>query len=828
MATIFGTSGPDTIDGTADGDFLYGLEDDDTLNGLAGDDFLDGGTGNDILNGGADNDTYIVDSASDVVNESVGQGFDVIYAYVSYVLAAGVAVERLSSTDHLATDAKDLTGNDIVTDIYGNNGVNVLTGGAANNVMLGFGANDTLHGLGGNDALFGMDGADTLNGGAGSDYFEGGLGNDTMNGGADDDIFLVDRFDIVGEAAGEGFDIVYATSTYILAAGVFVERLSSTDHGATTAKDLTGNDTVTDILGNNGTNQLTGGAANNVIFGFGGTDTINGLGGNDYLFGMDGTDTINGGAGNDHLDGGAGTDSLRGGVENDIYIVDGTDAVVELVDEGFDIVYSRTSYVLAANAYVEAIALTDNGSTDDRDLTGNDHTFEIYGNDGKNVLTGGALSDLLVGYAGDDTLNGGGGNDRLEGGLGADYMSGRQDDDTYIVDNSSDYVHENSGTNEGNDIIYTSVDYRLITSGNIETLAAANTAATTAMRLYGNNSSNTIVGTAGDNLIDSGEGGTDSLTGNGGADTFNFRNVGIMGGVDIAIALGVANVTDFQLGVDKLRLDTTKFTGVLGNASFFEVGATATAAATRILYDSATGNLIFDSDGNDSTAIADQGVIFGRLQTGLALTATDFIIEANQAPQAGDDAYAMTVGATDSSIRIDMHQNDFDGDGFRLWVTRIGVDTGSFVTITTGLSPTFVNGTYGRIEGGGKSNEFAYRLDVDDADTIAIAPGTSVTETFVYEITDGVDTSANLALQGFALYDQATITITISRSAGGALMSSISAPAALAPEAAAQDQPAAFAAAPPDSAFAPADDGAQAGPGLRASADYIMPDLWVV
>src|SRR5688572_28560029 len=50
MATIFGTSGNDTLTGTAGNDSIYGQ---------AGGDTLTGGLGNDTLQGGLGSDTYV-------------------------------------------------------------------------------------------------------------------------------------------------------------------------------------------------------------------------------------------------------------------------------------------------------------------------------------------------------------------------------------------------------------------------------------------------------------------------------------------------------------------------------------------------------------------------------------------------------------------------------------------------------------------------------------------------------------------------------------------------------------------------------------------------
>jgi VCBS repeat-containing protein len=850
MAITAGTAGPDIVDGTADPDRLYGLEDNDTLNGLAGSDYLDGGTGDDILNGGADDDVYIVDALGDVVNESVGQGFDIVYAIASYVLATGIQVERLSSTDHLSTVAKDLTGNDYVTEIFGNDGVNVLTGGAANNVLLGFGGNDTLDGLGGQDALLGMDGADTLNGGVGNDYFEGGEGNDTLNGGADDDLFIVDSTDTVGELTGEGFDIVYATTSYVLAAGAHVERLSSTDHLSTVAKNLTGNDLVVEIFGNDGENVLTGGAANNVILGFGASDTLYGLGGADFLYGMEGTDFLHGGAGNDYLQGGdqAGAgDTMSGGADDDTYIVYSSDIIVEQFNEGFDIVYAVGSYVLAASAHVEVLIAADTLSTDERNLTGNDVVWEIYGNNGVNALTGGAGASSLFGLGGDDMIRGNGGNDRLDGGdgidflrgddgndvieggagndrlvggagndhldggIGGDTMQGEAGDDVYIVDNIEDSASE-SNSAHGNDTIFTSVDYRLGVLNLIETLAASDAAAITNLRLVGGDGANHIIGNAGDNLIDTGAGGADLLEGLGGADIFNFRNMSHTAFGGLAASGGIATIADFVQGVDKLKLDATKFGGLLGTPGAFEIGAVATSAATRLLYDPATGNLIYDTDGNKVGSLIDPpdpGAIFGRLQTGLALTWGDFIIVANEAPDAQPDFYAMTFTGSNQGLTLRQGANDWDLDGNPISATRVGLEGTPLLNVSYGLGPATYGGTYGVLSG--TRGAFSYFLDASDPDTIALAPGQTVTEVYVYEITDGFLTS------------QSTMTISITRPASGAPASAMDAKSG---EAGASNA-SAFAAVP-DSAFAGTDDLAAAPLHPRDAGDYLVPDLWAI
>ena len=98
-------------------------------------------------------------------------------------------VELLSAIDPASTAAINLTGNEFANRIYGNAGANILIGG---------GGADMLFGCGGND------------------------------------IYLVDDAgDVVVEAAGGGFDTVYAVVSYTLDAGSEVEVLSAIDPAPT-------------------------------------------------------------------------------------------------------------------------------------------------------------------------------------------------------------------------------------------------------------------------------------------------------------------------------------------------------------------------------------------------------------------------------------------------------------------------------------------------------------------------------------------------------------------------------------------------------------------
>ena len=160
--TLVGTNVSETLNAFGGNDILLGGGGNDTLNGGAGRDRLDGQGGNDTMVGGADNDTYYVADLGDVVVEAAAEGGDLVFAAITWTLAANV--ENLTLQTSAAIDGT------------GNSGKNTLTGNAGNN------------------KLSGLTGADTLNGAAGTDRLLGGLGQDVLTGGADADTFVFAEF----------------------------------------------------------------------------------------------------------------------------------------------------------------------------------------------------------------------------------------------------------------------------------------------------------------------------------------------------------------------------------------------------------------------------------------------------------------------------------------------------------------------------------------------------------------------------------------------------------------------------------------------------------
>ncbi len=76
---------------------------------------------------------------------------------------------------------------------------------------------------------------------------------------------------------------------------------------------------------------------------------------------------------------------------------------------------------------------------------------------------------------------------------------------------------------------------------------------------------------------------------------------------------------------DEIQIDNAVFAGLAAGAlaaGAFNTGAAASQADDRIIYNAATGALLFDADGNGAGA----AVHFAALSAGLAMTASEFVV----------------------------------------------------------------------------------------------------------------------------------------------------------------------------------------------------------
>ncbi|VIO77514.1 beta strand repeat-containing protein [Bradyrhizobium ivorense] len=445
-------------------------------------------------------------------------------------------------------------------------------------IIVGTGGADALDGTAGNDVIELKGGNDTSNGNGGNDVFRWDMfdGSDTIDGGGPAQVNVLD---VLGDqnnqqftvGAWNGFGFLFTANDLNSSKTVTVQQwITNLDvHGGDGNDSLVVNNAGGDlqtitfwgdagdnsvaasgiakvfrIFGGDGNDTLVTGSAADTFYGNDGDDFMNGGLGTDELnyaaigrdlnvdlnittaqntggagfdtilnienvVGGSGWDTLHGntvanyligGAGNDKLLGGEGAaNTLQGGTGNDTYFVEATgDTIVELLNEGTDSVQTTlTSFTLAAN--VEN--LTKVGSSG----------FTGVGNGLANIMTGGSGNDYLVGFGGNDTFIDGSGANTFQGGTG---------NDIYAVQSNADTVTEFAA--EGFDQVQTFLSSYTL-SPNVEQLVFIGSGDHTGV---GNSIGNTFVGGA----------GTETWTGAGGNDVYNFRTAG--NGLDI--------VTDFN------------------------------------------------------------------------------------------------------------------------------------------------------------------------------------------------------------------------------------------------------------------------------------------
>ncbi|MBP1856739.1 M10 family metallopeptidase [Rhizobium herbae] len=584
--TITGNNANNTLNGNGGNDTLLTGTGIDVINGGDGDDWIEGGFSKDTVNGGNGNDTFYVREGEFGDDTDGGTGNDVLD--LSNHTTRGAIVNLGANTYDFSPTFGGPYSIVNVENVRGTQLADTITGDALANAIDGNGGNDSLLGGAGNDSIDGGDGNDTIQGGDGDDVIIGGSGVDLMYGNAGNDTFRIfagwtggigeavfggagyDSFDTSGVLLDATINLQDGTFTY-LPGGAGPISLSSIE------KAVTGG----------GTDDLTGSAEANALLAGAGDDKLYGLAGNDTLGGGDGNDRMDGGAGADYLSGGTGSDTAD---------------------------YSSSSIGLGVSLYNPAVNTGDAaGDTYNsvENLTGSDFDDGLNGTLSANIIRGGDGNDTLKGYDGIDTLYGDGGNDILIGGEDGDALLGGAGSDTASYKGATAGVTAsmaNTAINTGDALgdTYTSIEN--ITGSDFDDL------------VYGNSSANIVNGGAGNDIL-KGYAGNDTLTGGAGNDQFNFNTA-------LNAATNLDIITDFNVAADTILLDNAIFTaiGALGTlaAAAFRANTTGLAgdATDRIIYETDTGDLLYDSDGTGAGA----GVQFARLTAGLALSNLDFIV----------------------------------------------------------------------------------------------------------------------------------------------------------------------------------------------------------
>ena len=582
-STITGTAATDYLYGAAAADIIYGLAGNDYLYGRAGDDILHGGTGSDRMTGEAGNDIYYVDYTSDLVIEAANGGIDTVRT----TLAATMAAANVENLQYIGTGNFRGSGNALANEIRGGAG------------------NDTLDGGLGNDRLFGGAGADRLTGGAGSDTIDGGAGTDTA----------------VLDAAWSTIAYTYnsATNTFTFTGAgwtetvVNVEAFTDSLNVTRSASQLTGTAppppvtpsnvsirAVTSSVaeGNGGPTASTmqfqialataATSAQSVAWGLsGGTATAA-----DFTGATSGTVTF-----------------AAGETTKTVTLTILGDTVVE-ANETVSVVLSNASSGLRIATGTATATITN----DDTAAPPPPTNSTITGTAATDYLYGAAAADIIYGLAGNDYLYGRAGDDILHGGTGSDRMTGEAGNDIYYVDYTSDLVIE--AANGGIDTVRTTLAATMA-AANVENLQYIGTGN---FRGSGNALANEIRGGAGNDTLDGGL-GNDQIFGGAGADAFVFKST-----------LGATNVDtlrDFDAASDKIHLENAVFTALTTagalTASAFVYGTAAADASDRIIFNEATGALIYDRDGTGSAAAVQFATLDPAGFSG-TLTAANFLV----------------------------------------------------------------------------------------------------------------------------------------------------------------------------------------------------------
>lgn len=451
-----------------------------------------------------------------------------------------------------------------------------LIGGAGNNtldVSAFTGSLTVLEGGGGDDTLIGRaDGIDRLRARGDGDFL---LTDTQLVGAGTDTLTNIDEAELIGDGSDDTLD----------ASAFTLGRVFLYGEG--------GNDI---LMGGSDNDWLEGGLGDDTLIGGAGVDLVAGRGDADFtltatqLVGL-GTDTLDG-IEHAFLSGGPGANTLdAAGFAGSLVVLEG--------QGGDDILIGRvsaTDRVLAvgdANFTLTDIQLTGLGTDtlvniDEAVLVGysGDNTFDasaftrgpvtIDAGGGDDILLGGAGNDSLAGGVGDDVLDGGAGDDLLTGGLGHDTLRGGAGTDTASYADASGAV---------------SVDLAIggVSGG------AGNDTLISIENLIGSAFDDTLSGDGFANTLAGGI-GNDILTGGDGADVFKFLTTGE----------GVDSLTDFTSGSDRIEVVSPNFgglpVGVLDASRLLTAGTPLPPGDAVFIYDTISGALAFDADGNGAGA----------------------------------------------------------------------------------------------------------------------------------------------------------------------------------------------------------------------------------
>ncbi|WP_145840404.1 calcium-binding protein [Denitratisoma sp. DHT3] len=426
-----------------------------------------------------------------------------------------------------------------------------------------------------------------------------------------------------------------------------------------------GTDADESLYGSSKDDTLSSHAGRDWVYGYGGNDTLDGGSGDDRLNGGSGDDIYCFGSGYgqdevyeyDATAGNVDTVRMAAGVSPfDVRVTRSTEDLYLSLNNGTDRL-TLLGWFRGPEFKVEQVQFSDGTIWNEQDLvdalytsddqdntiigTGEDDTIsgrggadQLYGLDGNDYLKGDDGNDYLNGGLGDDTLDGGSGDDALEGGWGSDvylFGPGSGTDTVNDIDASGgiDTVRFSDGVSPS-DVVVTQDQNnlllalnggadRLILSGwfiddahKIEQIRFGDGTVWTkidlvARLLTGDDLGNTLVGTAGDDVI-SGLGGHDQLSGLDGNDfldggTGGDTMIGGLGDDTYVVDSGNDVVTENpNEGIDTVRSSITYTLGTnVENLTLTGIAAISGTgnASDNLLTGNNSANTLTGAGGND-------------------------------------------------------------------------------------------------------------------------------------------------------------------------------------------------------------------------------------
>ncbi len=622
----------EAAEGTIHSDTLLG-SDPDPATGSDGTNQFYATGGGDSFNGAGGFDTVGYYSAAAGPNgEGVvaDLGNSPVQANLQDILASHFANSGQAAGDTYLS-IEELDGSPFADTLYGDN--------ASDNFLWGDGGNDLLVGRGGYDGFWGGAGNDTFDGTPTAADAVAQLDLDydrvlvqTRNSGTPSIGVVVNLSDaavtvnLAGTPLGSGTLTLQAQQSIDLS-GVLgldtyidIEEISATMVADTLIGGHAANDGYEAFYGLGGNDSIDGGtgydevrydrdqqygathgvqvnlATGSAVDSFDGVDTLRNI---EAVRGTNFSDTVTGGtenggfnllAGNDSIDGGAGFDTLY-------YRYDlGTQGIVaNLSNQSLTFDFGASTLTQLANTVRDDYGSTDSVAGIER-IDGSGFDDYMMGSTADNILLGRDGNDVIDGGAGADTLNGNGGTqDQVDYSLETQLGGGRG----VIVNLSGVSVTGNAsitGFGAGEQVATVLAGTARDGFDNTDQLFNFE-------NIGGTAGNDILVGSGVANQIQS-NGGSDTMTGNGGNDLFVFDGI-----------TGNSRITDFSsvTGND----DTVQLVGITSVAQFQSL-ATLTAVAGGVLID-------FPSLGANHT-ITLQGATLASLQFSMDPTGTSLLI----------------------------------------------------------------------------------------------------------------------------------------------------------------------------------------------------------